>query len=68
MSTTEDLTTNSTYPITYTSNSIIVTIASICIIIGTYSSILHVLRYFRQFDPGSFFLALIIHIYCNTLI
>jgi hypothetical protein len=54
----------SMYPISYISNSTIVTIASICIIFGTYFSILHILRYFRQFDVGSSFLALIIYLYC----
>jgi len=55
MNTTTYLIQNSTYPILYTSNSTIITIALICILIGTYFSILHVLRYCRQFNLGHSF-------------
>jgi len=65
MNATTDVSQNSTYHISYTSNSIIITITSICIIIGTYFSILYVFRYLRQINLQISFLTLFIHIYCT---
>jgi hypothetical protein len=47
------ITHNSTYSISYTTDSILIAIASICIVIGTYFALLHVIRIFQQLDLQS---------------